>query len=141
MTAEDKMSRSLVVLIGSVVAFVLAMIVLIALLVHSAMAQHVHPDETITDPHVAKFYDEWRRPPERIISCCNREDCYGAKIRRTPNGLEYFHKWTGTWAGLPASVVEANQKDPQDSPNTENHVCANKYDPRTVYCATLGAGI
>jgi hypothetical protein len=107
----------------------------------SAKAQHVHPDETITDSKVAKFYDTWRRPPERLVSCCNREDCYDAQIRRGPNGLEYLHKWSGTWAALPESVIESNQPDPHDSPNTTNHVCANKHYPLHVYCAVLGAGL
>lgn len=106
-----------------------------------ALAQHVHPDETITDPRVAKFYDEWKRPPQRMVSCCSSKDCYAAQIRRNPNGgLEYLHKWSGKWAAIPPSALEHNQPDAHDSPNTENHVCANENYPEIVYCAVLGGG-
>jgi hypothetical protein len=136
---DSNMSRINWPLVGACVV----MVALLAFLysVKFAVAQHVHPDETITDERVAKFYDTWKRPPERLVSCCNREDCYDAQIRRGPNGLEYLHKWSGTWAALPESVIESNQPDPHDSPNTTNHVCANKHDPRYVYCAVLGAGL
>jgi len=105
----------------------------------SAQSHH-HPDETITGPHVAKFYETWTRPPQRTVSCCNMKDCYAARIRRGPNGLEYLHKWSGKWAPLPASVIESNHADPRESPNTENHVCANEMFPDVVYCAVLGNG-
>jgi len=105
-----------------------------------AKAQHVHPDETIPDPSVAKFYETWTRPPQRTVSCCNKKDCYSAKIRRGQNGLEYLHKWSGTWAPLPASIIESNHSDPRESPNTENRVCANEMFPDVVYCAVLGSG-
>lgn len=125
--------------IGGAVAFVL-LVFWIGLNCGAAFAQHVHPDETITDPHVAKFYETWTRPPQRTVSCCNMKDCYAARIRRGPNGLEYLHKWTGKWAPLPASVIESNHADPRESPNTENHVCANDMFPDVVYCAVLGNG-
>ena len=112
------------------------------MLISTALSQHVHPDETITDPRVAKFYDVWKRPPGRMVSCCSSKDCYAAQIRRNPNGgLEYLHKWTGTWAAIPPDVIESNQPDPHDSPNTENHVCASEHYPANVYCAVLGAGL
>jgi hypothetical protein len=109
--------------------------------VNFAHSQHVHPDETITDPKVSRFYETWTVAPRRIVSCCSQKDCYSAQIRRAPGGgLEYLHKWTGTWAALPPSVIEQNQADPHESPNSENHVCANVYHPEHVYCATLGSG-
>lgn len=109
--------------------------------ISAAIAQHVHPDETITDPKVAKFYETWTRPPQRSVSCCNMKDCYAAQIRRGPNGLEYLHKWSGSWAKLPSHLIEHNQADPRESPNTENHVCASELYPDIVYCAVLSAGI
>jgi hypothetical protein len=112
----------------------------IALVASTASAQHVHPDETITDPRVSSFYDSWKRPPGRVISCCHSKDCFAAQIRRGPNGLEYLHKWSGSWAALPSKILEHNQPDPIDSPNTENHVCANEMFPDIVYCAVLGGG-
>lgn len=149
MSAEDKMGRAWLVVIftGFAVAIAgIALAVWIFLSIASyviaspARAQHVHPDETITDPHVAKFYETWTRPPQRTVSCCNMKDCYAARIRRGPNGLEYLHKWSGKWAPLPASIIESNHADPRESPNTENHVCANEMFPDVVYCAVLGNG-
>lgn len=112
----------------------------LAFVASTARAQHVHPDEIITDERVAKFYDTWMTAPRRIISCCSRKDCYAAQVRRGPNGLEYLHKWSGTWAALPSGVLEHNQVDPRESPNSENHVCANENFPDVVYCAVLGSG-
>lgn len=142
MTAEDKMSRAILIFIcgcvAAIVAFFVALIWIIGLFVGSAQAQHHHPDETITDPKVAKFYETWTRPPNRQISCCNKKDCYAAQVRKGPNGLEYLHKWSGSWAKLPSHLIEHNQADPRESPNTENHVCANEMFPDIVYCAVLG---
>jgi hypothetical protein len=148
-TAEDKIGRAwlVVVLTGLAVAIAgIALAVWIFLNIASyvfvspAHAQHVHPDETITDPRVSRFYDSWKRPPGRVISCCHSKDCYAAQIRRGQNGLEYLHKWSGSWAALPSKIIEHNQPDPVDSPNTENHVCANEMFPDIVYCAVLGSG-
>lgn len=117
-----------------------AAISILLMIVSPASAQHVHPDETITDERVAKFYDTWTRPPRRESSCCSSKDCYAAQVRRGPNGLEYLHKWSGTWAALPPSIMEHNQPDPRESPSTENHVCASELYPDVVYCAVLGSG-
>jgi hypothetical protein len=123
-------------------AIVLMALGLVFLGIGSAIAQHVHPDETISDQRVSRFYDEWKRPPERLVSCCHRKDCYSAQIRRSPNGgLQYLHKWSGKWANIPASAIESNQVDPHDSPDTENHVCANESHPEMVYCAVFGSGL
>jgi len=129
------------VLRWDIVAIVCGVVLGLAVIASPARAQHVHPDETITDERVAKFYDTWKIAPERYASCCSRKDCYAAPIRRNPSGgLEYFHKWTGTWAALPSKVLEHNQADPRESPNSESHVCANETYPETVYCAVLGSG-
>ena len=118
-----------------------ALILGIAFLGSPAKSQHVHPDETISDPRVAKFYEGWHRPPRRVVSCCNMQDCYSAQIRRSKTGgLEYLHKWSGTWAAIPPEVLEENQKDALDSPSTENHVCANPVYPELVYCAVRAGG-
>ena len=41
-------------------AIIAGVVVGVAFVATAAIAQHVHPDETITDPRVAKFYDEWK---------------------------------------------------------------------------------
>ncbi len=106
----------------------------------AAMAHdHKHPDGMVEDK-VGKFYDTWTVPPRRIVSCCSRKDCYAAQVRRGAGGLEYLHKWSGTWAALPSSVIEHNQVDPRESPNGENHVCASEHYPENVFCAVLGSG-
>lgn len=121
-------------------AILAAVVVGIAILASPAGAQHVHPDGVIDDK-VGKFYETWTTAPRRIVSCCSKKDCYSAQIRRRPGGgLEYLHKWTGTWAALPPSVIEQNQVDPRESPNSENHVCASENHPDIVYCAVLGGG-
>ena len=144
MNAEERMSRAILIFIGCCVAAAVAalaiLICIVWLMVGPAKAQHVHQHETITDPKVAKFYETWKRPPSRLISCCNFNDCFAAQIRRGSGGLQYLHKWSGTWAALPPSLIESNQPDPRESPNTENHVCASIHDPGIVYCAALGSG-
>ena len=138
MHAEDKMTRALAVMLVTLAMFVVALLISVALLIGKAKAQHVHQDETIADARVSRFYDQWKRPPERVVSCCNRKDCYAAQIRRGPNGLEYLHKWSGRWVLIPPNVIESNQPDPEDSPDTTSHVCANEHHPDIVYCAVLG---
>ena len=123
------------------IAIIAAVALAAAFFAFPARSQHVHPDETISDPRVAKFYEEWKRPPARVISCCNSTDCYSAPIRPgLKGGIEYFHKWSRTWASIPASVLEHNQPDALDSPNHAAHVCASPYAPDLVYCAVLGSG-
>ncbi len=117
-----------------------AVLIGMAFLAAPVRAQHVHPDETIEDARVSKFYKEWARPPQRMVSCCHRKDCYSPKIRQGQKGLEYLHKWSGTWAPIPPNVIESNQVDPRESPNSESHICANENHPDIVYCATLGNG-
>jgi len=130
----------LIASVASRMAILAAIIIGTALLSTQARAQHVHPDETISDKRVSEFYDSWKRPPARLVSCCHRKDCYSAKIRRGPGGLQYLHKWSGTWAAIPPSVIESNQPDPRESPDTDNHVCASEMFPEIVYCAVLSSG-
>ena len=145
MTAEDKMARAVLIFIGVCVAAVVAalsvLICIVWLMISPSQAQHVHQHETITDPKVAQFYSEWKRPPPRLVSCCNFNDCFAAQIRRGNGGLQYLHKWSGTWAALPSSLIEHNQPDPRESPNAENHVCASPLYPDVVYCAVLADGM
>ena len=129
------------VLRWDIVAFISGVVIALAFFASPARAQHVHPDETITDERVAYFYETWKRPPSRVISCCSSRDCYAAPIRPGLNGgIEYFHKWTKTWASIPANVLEHNQPDALDSPNHEAHICAAPYAPDLVFCAVLGSG-
>jgi len=141
MNAEDRMSRAILRAIGlGALALVLSGLLIFALVKMALAQEHHHPDETISDKRVSEFYDSWKRPPARLVSCCHRKDCYSAQIRRGPGGLQYLHKWSGTWAALPSSIIESNQPDPRESPDTDNHVCASEMFPEIVYCAVLGGG-
>ena len=112
----------------------------IFLLASPSFAQHVHPDEIITDPRVVRFYETWNQPNERKVSCCDKRDCYVAEVRRRHGVWEYLHKWTGTWYRIPDFVIESNTKEPRESPDGQNHVCASPYDGNVVYCAVLSSG-
>ena len=114
----------------------------LALFVSPAFAQeHIHPDEIITDSRVAHFYETWRQPNQRRMSCCAKRDCYAAQVRRQSGAWEYLHKWSGRWYRIPDHVIESNAIEPRDSPDGQNHVCASPYDGQTVYCAVLSNGL
>lgn len=102
--------------------------------------EHVHPDGVVQDPRVATFYDTWRDPKNRKLSCCSRHDCYSAQIRFHDGQREYLHKWTGQWFPLPNTILEAYSPDPRESPDGGNHVCASPNNGNLVYCAVLGEG-
>lgn len=107
----------------------------------AASAQHVHPDETITDPKVAEFYDSWMIAPQRTSSCCSRKDCYAAQVRKRGGHWEYLHKWSHTWMPLPDEKIEQNLTSvtPRETPDGQSHVCASE-STGYVYCAVLGSG-
>lgn len=73
-TAEQKMSRALAVMLGSVVAFVIAMIFLIVFLVHAAFARDLGQWKD-ADPELRAWYQSLIQP-DSGISCCGEADSY-----------------------------------------------------------------
>jgi len=91
-----------------------------------------------------KFYQNWNMPSfrndkgERITSCCNNKDCYPTAIRlRIDGNYEAWRREDGRWIIFPATLLEQNQPDMEESPDGQSHACI--VGDRVV-CATLGGG-
>ena len=98
-----------------------------------ALADHVHPTETITGA-TAAFYETWMRPDMPDVSCCNRMDCYATQARRRGGRIEARHRESGDWVEVPRERLEQNR----DSPDGRNHLCASA--DRFVFCLVMGGG-
>ncbi len=105
---------------------------------------HQHPaaDEAIHD----KFYSTWQIPNngnQRISSCCNKQDCYPATVRkRAGGGWEFERREDKVWIRVPERLIEQNQLDPRESPDDRSHVCAQPPGQSdTVFCFTFGSGM
>jgi len=113
---------------------------LVLLLPVPTAAQHPQEHARLHD----EFYSRWMRPDhrwptgERYQSCCNNIDCAPARFRQTPAGLEAQDR-NGVWRQVPASVLEQNQDDEQESPDGQSHACI--LSSGQVICATLGNGM
>jgi hypothetical protein len=104
-----------------------------------AYAQDVHHHAGMS-PDVDQFYSTWRVPnlgSERVSSCCNRSDCAPAEIKVREG------KWYGRrsvdvdWHFIPEALLESNQGDPRESPDSGSHICVMS---GRVICAVFGSG-
>jgi hypothetical protein len=102
-------------------------------LVHAE--EHVHTHEGV----VGKFYQSWKIPPKREVSCCDEKDCYQTRFKTEGGTVFFLHRETGTWMVIPSDKLEENTADPRDSPDGLNHVCANAWG--VVFCAVRGGGM
>jgi hypothetical protein len=127
-------------------AFVLGFLLMWVAWPHLARGQeHSHPRED-AELH-DKFYSTWMRPNggrERTSSCCNKSDCYPAKVRRRGDQWEFQRREDRAWIPIPDDLIEQNQADPRESPDERSHVCAPSpyiaYSVK-VFCFTFGAGL
>jgi hypothetical protein len=91
-----------------------------------------------TEARVFDFYQTWMRPPERMFSCCNMQDCGVVEIRREGEQYYFLDKiYTHSWRLIPSDRLEHNASDPRESPDGSSHVCFNAM---YVLCAVLGSG-
>lgn len=123
---------------------IIAIILLIIMGIITDGAEHNHPPQDIALHE--QFYSTWNRPTsrsdkgERMVSCCNKLDCYPTSIRQRPDGnYEALRREDGKWIMFPATLLEQQQPDPRESPDGQTHVCISAGSP-LVYCATLGGG-
>ncbi len=136
-TAEDRQEAAIRKIIIGAAVFVLAMIGLAA----CAFAQeHRHPPQD-ADIHF-RFYQNWKQPDNRAVSCCSDEDCFPA-LAKNVNGTWYARKdETEEWVRIPASKVEYDR----DTPDGRSHLCGRRYgfnndNHFTVFCFIAGQGV
>lgn len=127
----------------------IAALVAVFLLAPKVFAHDTSMARTSEERQVYEFYARWMRPKgrfegmtHRAASCCNKTDCFPVEeIRkvagtyfvrvRTPNGLSPEYK-------VDASIIEANQRDPRESPDGRSHACIIG---GMVVCFVEGSGI
>lgn len=104
----------------------------------AALATPVMAQEHSHEGTVGKFYENWKMPGPRTVSCCNRQDCEVVEhVRRVNGELQMQRKSDGQWLTIPKEKLESNFDDAYDSPDGQSHMCSVGDN---VYCAVLGAG-
>lgn len=116
---------------------------------HSEEHQHPQKDLQLHE----QFYQHWNRPVfrdetgKRTSSCCDNRDCYPTAIRKV-DAFTYEAKRrpedrtadNSEWVKFPATMLEQNQADEEESPDGQSHACISP-SADFVYCATLGNGM
>ncbi len=110
-------------------------------LVMLAALAHGHDSHTAKSPSEARvfdFYTSWYRPPERVYSCCSKEDCRVVEIKQDKGRWFFLDKvYQLGWREIPPDRLEHTASDPRESPDGNSHVCFNAM---YVLCAVLGSG-
>jgi hypothetical protein len=93
--------------------------------VASAQDVHHHPG---TSSAVDQFYSTWQRPDDRMLSCCNKRDCYATAARFLNGDWQAQQRETGNWVRVPPTAVEHDR----DAPDATAHVCmqSNVWQPQ-----------
>lgn len=106
-------------------------VLMMALGVHFAKAQHTHEGVT------GKFYKSWMQPDNRSISCCHDQDCAPAQSRRVNGSWQARNSDDEEWVNIPPRKVETER----DSPDGQSHLCKMKtFNGTYVYCFLPAAG-
>ena len=87
-TAEQKMSRALAVMLGSLAVFVIAMVVILVLSIKAAFARDLGQWEN-SDPAVRQWYRSLMMPDFPDISCCGEGDAYWCDKVNVRNGKTF----------------------------------------------------
>jgi hypothetical protein len=110
-----------------------------------AYSQDIHQHEGTTS-EVDKFYSQWLRPigneynERRTMGCCNKVDCYQARVKNVGGTWFVQQRETGIWRAVPDNIVEQNQPDPEESPDGMAHVCMQaSHQAPIIFCFTLGS--
>jgi hypothetical protein len=103
-------------------------------LISPAFAQaHHHPPEH-AELHES-FYQNWMRPDQPTVSCCNKLDCAPAEARMV-NGVWMARRdRDANWLRVPPEKIEQNRS----SPDGRNHLCAS-WSGGAVFCFVPGGG-
>lgn len=134
MTAEDLMERAWRWVF---IVLAVAVIVVVLMVVRAFAQEHRHPPQD-ADIHF-KFYQHWKQPDNRAVSCCHDEDCAPTQAKNV-NGTWYALR-DGEWVKVPASKVEYDR----DTPDGRSHLCGRRYgfnndNHFTVFCFIAGQG-
>lgn len=136
MTAEDKMTAAL----RSILKAIAVLVLLFALGCWAfADEPHKHRPQDLDLHH--RFYNTWKMPDNRAISCCNDQDCAPAEARQKPDGSWEARQEgdTGNFTPVPPKKVEQDR----DSPDGRSHLCGRRLgigNEMYVYCFIAGAG-
>ena len=94
---------------------ILALLLLMA--IPAVAQQHHHPPEH-AEIHTL-FYQNWMRPDDRRLSCCNLKDCEPTQARRINGTWFVLRSADQKWLPVPANRIETER----DSPDGRNHAC------------------
>ncbi len=139
MTAEEKMSRAFLVVIGAFVALFLVVVALVFFSVSKALAQEHHHRPQDANLH-DQFYKTWMMPENRSISCCHDQDCQPAQAYEKDGS--WYAKQDGDDKGftkIPPQKIEQER----DSPDGRSHLCGRRYffsGEFTVFCFLPAGG-
>ena len=86
-------------------------------------------------------YSKWKMPNAPYASCCNNQDCYTTRARRTANGWEAHKRETNQWISVPDNKYDertgfSGEGAPDDG---QTHLCSPA-GADTVYCFQPGGG-
>ncbi len=112
------------------------MIKLLLLLLLTSAYAHDMPTNA-EEARTYAFYKSWKRPPDRMMSCCGGEDCHAVDVKQENGHWAFFDKLQGLWRRIPDDRLEHNFADARESVDGRNHVC---YNTMYVLCAVLGSG-
>lgn len=127
--------------------FLAVVFAIIALFIASfpAVGQHKHPPEH-ADIHL-KFYQHWKMPTNRAVSCCNEQDCKPAEAYMKDGRWYARHEGdTGPFNLMPRERVDIGLPDSPESPDARAHLCGMRYgggfnnNEFTTFCFISGNG-
>jgi hypothetical protein len=84
--------------------------------------QHHHPphDQAIHE----RFYSTWMMPDNRIMPCCDNQDCSPAESRvEDGNWVARKVGGDGDWIAVPPEKIEHDRQ----SPDGRSHLCSRRY--------------
>lgn len=116
----------------AIAALGIALAMLLYVGMTGGLAQHRHPPEHADLHH--KFYQHWKMPDNRNLSCCNDQDCAPVLAAEKRGGVWWAQRASDLmWLRVPPEKIERER----DSPDAAAHMCSMG---DRVYCFIASGG-